>query len=47
MAVVVWSFVSYDVQNSKLQGRLIGEERATVDIEFRGEDVVVAVAYFE
>lgn len=38
---------SYDVQNSKLKGRLIGEERATVDIEFRGEEVVVAVAYFE
>ncbi len=38
---------SYDADNKQLRARLVGEKAATVDIEFRGEQIVVAVAYFE
>ena len=38
---------SYNADTHQLKARMIGEAYATVDIEFRGEQIVVAMAYFE
>lgn len=38
---------SYNADTHQLKARMIGEACATVDIEFRGEQIVVAMAYFE
>ena len=37
----------YNADTHQLKARMIGEAYATVDIEFRGEQIVVAMAYFE
>lgn len=38
---------SYNADTHQLKARMIGEAYATVDIELRGEQIVVAMAYFE
>jgi phosphopantetheinyl transferase len=38
---------AYDAQNRQLKARLMGENRASVDIEFRDGNIVLATAYFE
>ena len=38
---------SYNADTHQLKARMIGEACATVDIEFCGEQIVVAMAYFE
>ena len=38
---------SYDEDNEQLRARMVGQAAAVVDIELRGDNVIVAVAYFE
>jgi phosphopantetheinyl transferase (holo-ACP synthase) len=38
---------SYDEGSQQLRARMVGQAAAVVDLELRGDNIIVAMAYFE